>query len=297
MTRLLLTSLEADSLCARMTERLAAEPLTIESREFPDGECYVRVHGAVAGRTVAVVADLARPDPRLVRLLMLAATLRDLGAARVLLVAPYLPYMRQDARFKPGEGITAHYFPRLLDAHFDGLLTIDPHLHRIQRLEEVYRMPSVVLSAAPLLAGWIAREVPDALLVGPDAESAQWTGAVADTAGLPCVVLEKVRHGDREVEVTMRDIERWRGRRPVLVDDIISTGRTLIATSEHLTRLEFPTPVCVAVHAVFSGDAEDMLDEAGLTSLVTCDTIPHRTNRIAVDGLLAGGLAALYARR
>ena len=84
--------------------------------------------------------------------------------------------------------------------------------------------------------------------------------------------------------------------RHVLVDDIISTGRTLVATATHLGRLGFPAPVCLAVHAVFAGDAEDTLDDAGLTELVTCDTIPHRTNRIAVDGLLVDGLRSLLPR-
>jgi ribose-phosphate pyrophosphokinase len=291
-----LVSLDADALVARLSRQLDAAQLPTELREFPDGECYVRVDAVCRDLTVAVVADLSRPNPRLARLLLLAATLKDLGAARVLLVAPYLPYMRQDARFRAGEGITAHYFARLVSAHFDGLVTIDPHLHRIHALEDVYTIPCETLSAAPLLAAWIAQAVPDALLIGPDAESAQWTEAVARAAAKPSVVLEKVRHGDREVEVTMQDVARWRDRRPVLVDDIISTGRTLVATGQHLARLGFPPPLCVAVHAVFAGDAEDTLDEAGLTEIVTSDSIPHRTNRIAVDGLLADGLRALLAR-
>jgi ribose-phosphate pyrophosphokinase len=286
----------ADALGATLAQALGARVARVEAREFPDGECYVRLLDDCAGRTVLVAADLSRPNPRLASLLLTAATARDLGARHVLLAAPYLPYMRQDARFKPGEGITSRYFARLVSAHFDGLVTVDPHLHRYKSLDEIYSIPSAVLSAAPLLAAWIAREIPRPLLIGPDAESAQWTEAVAKRAGGACVVLEKVRHGDREVEIAMRDIERHRGETPVLIDDIISTGRTLAAAARRLDELGFPAPVCAAVHAVFAGDAEDALDEAGITHIATTDTIPHRTNRVAVGDLMAEGVRALVGR-
>lgn len=283
-------------LARELGDLLGAEPGEVTVRHFPDGESYVRLDTDPAGRPVVVVASLHQPDARLVPLLLLLRTARELGATRIVLVAPYLGYLRQDRRFQPGEAVSARIVPTLLGPAVDALCTVDPHLHRIHDLAEVYAVPSRVVHAAPAIAAWIAAEVERPLLVGPDEESAQWVADVAARAGAPHVVLTKVRHGDRDVEVSVPEVARWADRTPVLVDDIISTGRTLVATLGHLQRAGLPPAVCIGVHALFAGDAEKALRAAGAARVVTCDSVPHATNGIplahglapAIDTLLAG---------
>jgi ribose-phosphate pyrophosphokinase len=123
---------------------------------------------------VAVLCTLHEPNPRFLPLAFITDTLRELGAASVGLVAPYLAYMRQDARFEPGEAITSTSFARLVSRQFDWLVTVDPHLHRWHALADLYAIPAVALQAAPLLAAWIRANVGDAVLIGPDEESEQW---------------------------------------------------------------------------------------------------------------------------
>jgi ribose-phosphate pyrophosphokinase len=94
----------AERLAERLRKRLDAEPASLAIHRFPDSERCVRITGDVAGRAVVLVAALDRPDEKLLPLLFAAATARDLGATTVGLVAPYLPYLRQDRRFHPGEG-------------------------------------------------------------------------------------------------------------------------------------------------------------------------------------------------
>jgi ribose-phosphate pyrophosphokinase len=250
----------------------------------------VRLESEPDGRGVILCCTLDRPDERTLPLLLLAATARDLGARRVGLVAPYLGYMRQDRRFRPGEGITSTYFARLVSSAFDWLVTVDPHLHRPASLGELYTIPAASLRAAPLLAEWVRRHVDRPLLVGPDLESAQWVAAVAGHAEAPWLTLEKVRRGDRDVEVSLPGVERWRGRTAVVLDDIISTARTMVATIAALRRLGLAAPVCLAVHAVFAPGAHDELAAAGAARVVTTNTIPHPTNAIDVGTLLAGGV-------
>lgn len=279
-------------LATSLAEALNATPLKYLHHRFPDGESLFRFARASVPETVVLVTDLSAPDPKFLQLALLSATLRDLGCRHLLLVAPYLPYMRQDKVFTAGEGITARYFAQLLSRCADTLITVDPHLHRIHDLNEVYAIPAVSLAAAPLLAHWIQREVPRPLLIGPDEESEQWVKAVAQRAGAPWQVLTKRRHGDYRVEVSTPDWQHWQGHTPVLVDDIISSGHTMLEAALQLREQQAPAPVCIAVHPVFSGGGSDRL-AATAARLVSCNSIPHPTNAIDLTPLLAESLRPL----
>ena len=277
-------------LAARLAQRLGAEVGDVVLRHFPDGESYVRIESDVARRELVLVCTLDRPDAKILPLLLLAATASDLGAARIGLVAPYLAYLRQDRRFVAGEGVTSRYFASLLSRSVDWLVTVDPHLHRYASLSEIYPIPATAVRAAAVFVAWLRAHVRDPVLIGPDAESAQWVGAVAGAAGAPFVILEKVRHGDRDVDVSVPGIEEWRGRTPVLIDDIISTGRTMLAAIRELTRQRMSAAVVVAAHAVFADGAYDELLRARPAAVVTTNTIPHPSNAIDVTELVADAL-------
>jgi ribose-phosphate pyrophosphokinase len=272
----------ARSLC----RLLDVENGTFECSAFPDGETYLRIREDVDGLNIVILADLCRPDRRTLPLLLLAETLRDLGARRVVLAAPYLPYMRQDKRFNQGEGITSRYFARLLSHYFDGLVTVDPHLHRYGDLSEIYSIPTRTGHAAPLIADWIAAQVDRPILVGPDSESEQWVSAVARQADAPFTVLTKTRHGDREVSVSMPIIDRWPNHTPVLVDDIISSGHTMLETLSRLEALGLPGAVCIGIHGIFAEGADTALNKKA-ARLVTSNAIPHPSNAIDIAGPLA----------
>ncbi len=276
-----------DDFSAQLCTRLGVGPAEATMRRFPDGETYVRVHEECAGREALIVCSLDRPDLKALPVFFLAETLRDLGARRVGLVAPYLAYMRQDERFHPGEGITSRYFARMVSAHVDWLVTVDPHLHRYDSLDEIYTIATTVVPAADEVAAWIAEHVERPLLIGPDCESSQWVDAVADLAAAPSLVLEKVRRGDRDVSVSVPDVERWREHTPVIFDDIVSTGHTVIETLGHLRDAHMRPATVVAVHGVFAEDAYERLLDAGAQEVVTTNTIAHPTNAIDMSAEVA----------
>lgn len=280
-----------EGLAEPLARAAGGELALMDIRQFPDGETYLRYGlSSFAGRPVAILCTLDHPNEKALPLLFAAATARDLGANSVGIVCPYLGYMRQDQRFKPGEAITSVHFARLLSDTFDWLITVDPHLHRRSSLSEIYTIPAVVLQSAPLIARWIREHVERPLLIGPDAESEQWVANVAHDAGAPYVILSKVRHGDRTVAVSIPDIDRWQAHTPVLVDDIVSTARTMIETLRHLARVRSKPAVCIAVHGIFAGRAYEELREAGAARVVTANTVPHETNALDVTGLLAGAI-------
>jgi ribose-phosphate pyrophosphokinase len=255
-------------------------------RHFPDGETYIRVLDDVKGREVAILCQLHQPDTRVLALLLLADTLHDLGAVKVGLIAPYLAYMRQDKRFQDGEGVSSHYFAKLISQHLDWLLTVDPHLHRIHDLSEVYSIPALSLTAVQPMADWISQHVKNPLVIGPDGESEQWAARVAEAAGCPWKVLQKQRFGDRDVRISLPHVEQHRQRTPVLVDDIISTGKTMMQAARHLQDAGLTAPVCLAVHGIFAPGALQEMQAQGLT-VVTSNSVPGASNQIDLAELLA----------
>ncbi len=263
----------------------------METRRFPDGETYVRLLSEVKDKSVDLVCTLARPDDGFLRLIFAADAARELGACQVNLIAPYLSYMRQDRRFQPGEAVTSRSFARLVSSSFDRLLTVDPHLHRYPALSPLYTVPTDTLHAAPLLADWIAAEVDKPLIIGPDEESDQWVSAIATRIGAPYAVLQKVRHGDRNVEVKLPDLSKWRGRQPVLADDIASSGNTLIEAARQLPLQGFVRPVVAVVHAIFADDSFQRLVPL-CNRIVSTDSVPHESNAVALAPLIGNVIAS-----
>lgn len=294
MKRILLSFPLQQPFAEGMASSLQARIGRLDWRRFPDGESLVAIDEDLAGASVAVVASLHHPDEMALALYFAAATAREFGAHKVGLIAPYLGYMRQDKRFHPGEAVSAPLFARFLEQKFDWLVTADPHLHRNPKLSTLYRMPARAVATAPAVADWIRDNVPGAIVIGPDSESEQWVADIARRAGVPHQVLKKIRHGDRDVEVSLPDAAAARGRTPVIVDDIVSSGRTVIETLGHLKRLGLPPAICVAIHAVFAGDAYQQLLTAGAARVVSTDSITHASNAIAIAALLAHASADLF---
>jgi ribose-phosphate pyrophosphokinase len=253
----------------------------------------VQVKSAVSGRDVVLLETLSHPDEKCLPLLFAADALRDLGSRRVLLASPYLGYLRQDRRFQDGEAVTSVTFARLISRHFAGLVTVDPHLHRFASLDEIYSIPSKGITAAPLLAQWVRAHVPDAVIIGPDTESEQWVSRVAAESDSPFVVLEKCRKGDREVEIRIPDMGRFKTRTPVIVDDIISTARTMTKAVGLLRDTGMRAPICLGVHAIFAEGAFEELSRSGPSAVVTCNTVPHASNGIDVSLPVATALREL----
>lgn len=280
-------------MAAALSRELACDMTELALHRFPDGEALVRIDAPVQGRCVVFVGSLHHPDEKTLPLIFAADAARELGAAQVGLVAPYLAYMRQDKRFHPGEAVTSRSYAKLVSSSLDFLLTVDPHLHRWHSLQEIYPIRAQTVSSAPAIAKWVQANVPSALLVGPDSESEQWVAEVGRIANLPFTVLEKTRHGDRDVRVKLSHPGQWSGRTPVLLDDIVSTGHTLIAAAESLRAVGLPAPVCVAVHALFVEDAFHQLLSAGVHRVATCDAVPHPSNAIRLAPALADALKKL----
>lgn len=276
---------------ARLAGALGVPCHEVSVHRFPDGESLVRV--PEAPETALLYRSLDRPNAKIVELLLAASALRDGGTLRLVLVAPYLAYMRQDIAFRPGEAVSQRVIGGLLAQHCDALITLDPHLHRVASLAEV--MPgidAVSVSAAPVLAAALDG-MADPLLVGPDEESRQWVEAIARPRGLEVLLGRKRRLGDCQVELAIDGIERAAGRTAVLVDDLVSSGGTIRAAAKLLHEAGAARIEVLATHCLAAEDDLAELSEAGISALRATDTVAGPASAVPVAGLLAGELRRL----
>jgi ribose-phosphate pyrophosphokinase len=256
-------------------------PLAWTYRHFPDQESYVRITDPVP-KQVAILCSLNDLDYKIFPLIMVAQTLKRLGAEHITLIAPYFGYLRQDIEFMPGEAISAHIFGQLISQYIDHVVTIDPHLHRIHSFDEILSIPSTVLHADTLLADYIKKHIVNPLIIGPDGESLQWVQRIAVQLNAPYIIAHKTRTGDRDVAVKIDDLSPYTGCSVVLVDDVISTGQTLYQAAK---AVEHPNLTILAVHAVFADDSYNLLRSVS-SHIVTTNTIPHDTNGMSIASML-----------
>ena len=285
-----------ESLFDPVLSACGAEPGQLEMTRFPDGESYLRFDTDPNGRHIVLLARLNDPDTKLFSLLLAARTARDLGAESVGLLAPYMPYLRQDAAFRQGESVSARHIGATLSDVFSWVVTLDPHLHRLTRLEDVFSIPAATATSTGAIAAWISENIESPIICGPDAESEQWVRKIAQACGAPHLVFEKTRYNANSVEVDVGPDIKFEGHTPVIVDDIISTGGTVISLSRKLVRMGSQQAICCVVHALFSSDADRRILEAGFDRVVSTNSISHRTNSIDVSSALADTVSCTFER-
>ena len=281
-----------DAMARRLAQLTQGDVGWLQMHNFPDGETCLALPCDVRGRDIALVSTLDHPDGKFLPAAFAARTARELGAAKVGLVAPYLCYMRQDKRFHPGEAVTSRIFASLISQNFDWLVTLDPHLHRYKALGEIYCIPARVAHAAGVIGKWIKQHVERPFLIGPDEESIQWVSQVAHASGADYVVLNKQRLGDQDVRITAQGLDRVGVATPVLVDDIIASGATILQAINILKSENLRSPVVITVHGLFAGDAARLIEEKGAL-LISTNSVTHATNCIDIAEPLAAEISAL----
>ena len=278
----------------KIAENLSCRVIDFETRRFPDGEMYLRLKEDLPDETAVVTQSLFKePDNLLVEFLFLANTIRDLGVKNVVGVFPYMAYLRQDSRFKPGEAVSSRIITKMIEStSISSVMILDSHLHRVHSLNEWFSIPAANLSAIPSLANRLLLDctLKDPVVVAPDAEAEQWAELAAPTLGAESVVMKKVRLGDTSVDIDLGHVSPS-GRDIILVDDIISTGGTIAQVARQLKGKGASHIHALVTHGLFAEGAYERVVDAGVEHLITSDSVPNRFSKVSVAPLFAKALA------
>ncbi|MBW2970938.1 ribose-phosphate diphosphokinase [Candidatus Woesearchaeota archaeon] len=276
---------------ARITARKAGiKYCSLDVKKFPDGELLIKFNRDMKRKHVGFFLSLNNPNEKIVELLFAAHTAYEQGARELTLIAPYLPYMREDKAFHKGEVVSARILASILSGSFDRVITIDPHLHRIKDLKEIFEIPATKLSSVPLIASYIKSKIKKPLVIGPDEESFQWAKSVAEEAGCKATIFKKHRFSAKHVSVSGKLDAEISKYTVVIVDDIISTGHTMAESIKSLRKAGVKKVYCICVHGLFIEDSYAKLIRAGAAGVVTTNTIQNPHAKIDVTALIAGAL-------
>ena len=276
-------------LATRVAKALKCPLTKPELKRFPDGELYVRVDASLRDEHAVIVQSTHYPqNDNLIELSILLDTTKDLGAKRVTAVVPYLAYARQDKRFKPGEAISIRTVCKLIErAGADDFLTVDVHQDEIMRN---FSIPAYNLTAMPLLGEYIAGlGLHYPIVLGADRKALERARKVAaelvtdyDYLAKKRITPKKVETQPKRLEVSKRDV--------VLVDDIVSTGGTIIEAAKILRRQGARKIIAACTHGVFAGDALRKISAAKVKQIIATDTIESRASVVSAARVIAGAI-------
>ncbi|MFX1562507.1 MAG: ribose-phosphate diphosphokinase [Promethearchaeota archaeon] len=278
------------TLAWKVAQNLNTEYLDTEIKRFPDGEIYARFLGDVAGKDVVLVQSLGHePNQYLIELFLMLDALKDMKARRVITVLPYFAYARQDERFKQGEAVSVKTISRLIEAAgADHIFTIDSHRHRVVDQTHLTKIPLDDLSAMSVLAKYMAAkyQMHQPAIIGPDAEAGAWAKIAADTLGVDFDSLEKKRFDAETVEIRPRKLD-VKGRDVLIVDDIISTGNTIIKAIEVLKENGAKDIYVACTHPLLVLNALVRIYQAGAIDVVGTDTVHSPISLVSVAPVIA----------
>ena len=274
----------------KIAKRLKAKHTELFVKKFPDDELLLRFNADLKGKAVVLVQSFyGNISDCIVEVMLASATAWDLGAKKVILAAPYFPYLRQDRRFNKGESASQGIIAKLIEKYFDAVFIIDPHLHRRKSLGQIFKIKATRLTANSLIADYIKKHIKNPVIIGPDEESWKWAGSAANIIGAESCILKKKRYSSYHVKVKLNKKIDLKNKNAVIVDDIVSTGHTIIETAKLLRRLGAKNIYCICVHGIFANGALKKLTKAKIKVIAT-NTIPNKMARIDVSRLVVESL-------
>lgn len=267
------------ALAERVSRELGNAPFGIPFRKrFPDGEMYLRIGGRLEGEDVVVVQS-TRSDEDLLELILLEDAVRQAGARRLFVVVPYFGYARQDRSFFPGEPVSARAMCRHVELDADAVVTVD--LHSPETLK-AFTKPAFEVNGTTAMAR-LLQERPVDVLISPDKGGVDRVRRMAEKLDKPWMALEKRRLDSEHVELTLPENRtvRLEGKHVVILDDVITTGVTIVEAARLLRRERVGAIIAACTHGLFLRDAFERI-KAVTNEVYTTDTLDSPAEKASV---------------
>ena len=290
----------SQKLAANVAKELDEVFIRVETKKFPDGEKYLRVHGEVDDEVTIIQSTGYPQDETLIELLFLIKNLKDLGAKKVKVVVPFMGYARQERRFNDGEAISAKIVAELIElAGADEFASINLHEDCVRKF---FNIPAYNLSAMPAIAEYLKEFTTDPIIIAPDKGALGFAEEISEILGCNCTYLKKVRLGPDKVETTIADIDESdddsskvqissvKGKQAIIIDDIIATGGTIVNAINILKEHGAVSVNVCCVHPTLVNDAVSKIYAAGATDLAGTDTLKSEVSSISLAKTIANYL-------
>ncbi|MCR2032927.1 ribose-phosphate diphosphokinase [Anaerofustis stercorihominis] len=284
------------ALAQEIADNLALPLCSAKIGKFSDGEINVTINESVRGRDVFVIQSLCYPvNDNLMELLIIIDALKRASAGRINVVMPYYGYARQDRKEKGRVPITARLVADMLTtAGADRVISIDLHADQIQGF---FNIPFDRLYGRPIIADYILSEnesMDNVVVVSPDAGSVKRSRKLAEYLNVPLAIIDKRRPKDNVAEV-MNVIGEVRGKKVIMIDDMIDTGGTIVGAANALEQLGASKIICACTHPVLSGPAVERIENSAIDRLIATNTIPLTADK-KIDKITVLSVAPLLAK-
>jgi len=282
-----IAGIASKDLAQKLSKKLGANLINTELKIFPDGEGKITLKGKFHGSTTVVVQSIFPPvDSNLIQALALISKAKE-NSSEVIAVIPYLGYARQDREFLPGEIITMKVLGKLFKgAGASRIIVTD--IHSKIGLKQL-GLKSENVSAIPELVKYFRKlQLKKPLIVSPDQGGIERAKEFSKEIKLDFIALQKVR--DRKtgrVQIKNQNMKEVKGRDLILVDDMISTGGSIVKATEFLKKQDCGRVFVTCTHALLINEAEKKIKKAGVTKIISTNSIPNETAVVDISGIIA----------
>ncbi|MDI6645120.1 MAG: ribose-phosphate diphosphokinase [Methanobacteriaceae archaeon] len=277
----------SQKLAAKVAAELNENLCPIETFKFPDGERYLRIRGEIEEEAVVIQSTGFPQDENLIELFLIIKTLKSLGVKTIKTVIPYFGYGRQEKRFKSGEAISAQIIANLLElAGTNQLFCVNLHENNMTNF---FNIPVHEISAIPFIAQYLEGTLEDPIIIAPDKGALDHAQELANLMNCDFDYLEKIRISPEVVETKPKNIN-IHGKSTVIIDDIISTGGTIVNASKILKNLGAEKIIVACVHPVMVDDALIKIFASGVDDVIATDTLRSDVSVVSLAPLIADAL-------
>jgi ribose-phosphate pyrophosphokinase len=277
----------SEDLARKLSKKIKANLVKSEIRTFPDGESKITLKGNLSKKKSIVVQSIYPPvDTNLIQALSLISKAKE-TSSKVIAVIPYMGYARQDREFLIGEIITMKVLAKLFKgAGASEIIVVDIHSKFGLKY---FTIKSKNVTAIPDLVKYFKKlSLKKPLVISPDQGGKERTKEFAKIFGSEYIILEKKRNRKTgKVQIKTKNADEVAGRDIILVDDMISTGGSIINATQFLKKQKCRRVYVACTHALLMNDAANKIKKAGVANIISTNTIPGKTSIVDVSNTIA----------